>query len=113
MAFNKTYGTLKTALVSLTPGAPSGVLFPAPAADEVYYIRDFLITTNDTAQPMITVSDASGPLLRAYVSNAAPTLAATSDPIRTTKGSVINVTAGAVTAAKTVEIKCVAYVSKT
>jgi hypothetical protein len=112
MAFNKSYGTLRTFSISLTNGTPSGTLLPAPPPGQAYYLFDLLMTTNDTAAPLVTLSD-SGTIAKFYVSANAPTLDASSTPIRCSAGSAVTVSASAVTAAKTVEIKCVAIVSAT
>lgn len=107
MSFFKQYGTLKSAYVSLVTATPSATWFTPPAGFRAY-IFDIIITTNDTAQPLITVSGVTtGVISKYYAINSAPLLDALSVPLVVNPGDQVTIAASAITAAKTVECKCV------
>lgn len=115
MSIARPYGTIVSGAVSLTNGAPSADIFPAVAGMK-YYIYDIIMTTNDAAQPLVTVVDnAAAPvqIFKAYVTSSSPTLVTSQIGTPATVGKKVTCTASAVTAAKTVEIRMTALLSAT
>lgn len=105
--FAKQYGTLRSAYISLTNGVPSATWFTATAGQRAF-IFDIILTTNDSAGPLITLSGAStGVISRYYVINSAPLLDGLAVPLIVNPGDVVTIAANAITVAKTVECKCV------
>ena len=106
MSFNKSFGTIQSAYVSLSNGTPSATWFTATANHRAY-IFEIVLTTNDTANPLITISGATtGTIVKYYTYSGAPVLDATNIPFIVRPGDAVTIAAGAVTAAKTVECKC-------
>lgn len=96
---------LVNASASLIPGTLTTAIF-TPISDEFSDIYSIVITTNDTATQLVTVSDGVTTLTY-FVGGAAtnpPTVDQASVPVRFKKGTAITVTAGAVTAAKTIAV---------
>lgn len=90
----------------LTPGTLSAVIF-TPLSDEFVDAYSVVITTNDTATQLVTVSDGVTTLTY-FVGGATtgnpPVVDQASVPVRFKKGTAITVTASAVTAAKTIAV---------
>ena len=108
MSFSTSAGTLKSAYLSLNSGAPSATLFVVPALMRAR-IFTLGLSTSDSASPLLTLSGStSGVLSRYYASSLAPLLdRCDSAPIVCQPGETITISASAITAAKTVEVRCV------
>ena len=113
--------------ISLTTGTPGPVPIPiitqpggaayTLAADERIVLTNVAISSNDTAQPLVTIDDgASAPrtLVRGYTSATVPALIE-SMPVgaQGKAATLLRATASAVTAAKTVEVTVRGFVTKT
>lgn len=114
MAINKNNGTIISKSVTLSPGTLSADILPTPPAGQRYYIYDIVMTTNDTALPLITVADngaAPVQIFKAYVNSSSPTLVTSSVGTPATFNAKVTASASAITAAKTVEIRVTALSS--
>ena len=126
--YNKASGQPFIGAVSLTTGSPGPVNIPiitvpggAPytlAPTERLVITNISVSSNDTAQPLVTLDDgATVPrLLAKYYTGAALPAANEAIPAGVCQGFLskpLRATATAVTAAKTVEILVRGYVTQT
>jgi hypothetical protein len=126
----KTSGTPVLASVSLTNGAPGPTAFALQqvatgnaytlATNEVFVVTNITMSSNDTAQPLVTVDDGvtgapytSRILGKYYVGASLPatTEAMALGVLPCRRGVVPRATASAVTAAKTVEITLRGYIT--
>lgn len=115
MSFFAQRGTLIDFQVSLTNGTPSVANAFTPKSDEWVDVYTIVLSTNDTAVQTVSISDGTR-TLKYYVGGSAVAFIAFdqgSVPIRFKKGTAISVSAGAVTAAKTIEVSIRGLASKT
>lgn len=127
MSAVKASGQPFVALVSLTNGAPGPTAFTLTtvahgttytlAANERMVITNVTITSNDTAQPLITLDDGTGgrTIGKYYTGSALPSVTESIPPgtLQGFAATLPRATATAVTSAKTVEIILRGYVTQT
>ena len=123
----KPYGTAFTGYLQLTNAAPGPVAIPIRTAPggaprtllptEKIYMTSVAISSNDTALPLvfIDIGATTYSVVSAYAGNTLPPYvdSMTAPPIIGQPGVAFRASAGAVTAAKTVEIKITGYISAT
>lgn len=126
--FVKLSGQPFVGLLSLTNGAPgpanitiksvAGALTNYTlASDERLVVTNIAVSSNDTAQPLITIDDGAGTprvLAKYYTGSALPAALEAIAPgnCQGFAGTLLRGTANAVTAAKTVEIVIRGYITK-
>jgi hypothetical protein len=121
-----TTGTPFVGYISLTNAAPGPVAIALKVADKTVaslapgqriYITSIALSTNDTAQPKVTIDD--GPASANVVASAYPSpnflisLAASPGTVRCAPGQIPRAKAAAVTSAKTVECVISGYIGST
>ena len=114
MSYFKQFGQLFSTLATLVPATLTANVVVL-AADEWLDIYGVTISTNDTALQQVTIADSTGTILFYFVggANVPNLLDIATIPVRVRKGSTVTVTAGAITAAKTIGIKITGLRSKT
>lgn len=127
MSVNKPYGTAFTGILSLTNGAPGPlaiVIHTVPGgaayvlgATERMYVTGVALSSNDTAIPLVAVDIGVGTysVVSAYVGSTIPAYVDNfvSPPIIGKPGVAFRASAPSITAAKTIEVKIVGYISIT
>ena len=123
----KPYGTAFTGYIQLTNAVPGPVTIPIRTAPggvtrallptEKIYLTSVAISSNDTAIPLVFIDlgVSTYSVISAYAGSGLPPYidSMTSPPIIGQPGIALRASAGAVTAAKTVEIKITGYISAT
>ena len=115
MSIFKPYGRLVSGQTVLTPGTLTLALI-TPGSDEFVDLYSVVISTNDTAIQTVTVSDGTNTLGTYFIGGGAPASSIVdiaTVPVRGRRGGVITVTAGAITAAKSIAVKVTGLQSKT
>lgn len=114
MSFFKQFGKIANAYTQLVTGTLGPVTLITPGSDEWVDIYGVTITSNDSALQTVTLDDGVNVINVFYVGAGQPAVLDIANiPSRARKGGAIRVTAGAVTAAKAINVKVSALISKT
>ena len=105
---------MASGFTQLAPGTLGPVVLITCGADEFFDLYGITLTSNDTALQAVTIDDGVSTIQIYYVGLGQPAvLDISAVPFRGRRGGQIRVTAGAITAAKNINVKVAGLITKT